>query len=118
MIYGDLDLVVSVLKKSLSYGEKLKRIAKKKEDIDMAEATIQTAKAILAAVKGEKSIDDFKKEMWELEKLYPEVFQRGRRDIGTSEDNVKAIIHRVEYMINRYDVKYPSYDRHRCNDCG
>jgi ribosome-binding protein aMBF1 (putative translation factor) len=115
-IYGDVDLVVRVLENAIRYGEKLKAIATRKEDEDMAEATIRSNKAILAAVKGEMSIEDFKKEMWALEERYPEVFQRGRRDIGTSKENVQAIIHRVEYMINRYDVKYPSYDRHRSND--
>jgi hypothetical protein len=116
MIYGDVDLVVKVLQNAIKYGEKLKAIAKSPEDIDMADAAIKTNNATLAAIKGEISIDDFKKRMWELEKRYPSYFQRGRRDIGTSKENVNAIIHRVEYMINRYDVKYPQYDRHRCND--
>lgn len=115
-IYGDIDFVIKSFEKNLRYGEKLKKIAKKQGDIEMAEATIQTNSLIIATLKGEKSINEFKKEIWEIEKRYPEVFKRGRRDIGTSEDAVKAIIHRIEYMINRYDVRYPSYDMHRCND--
>lgn len=117
-IYGDVGLVVSLLEKNLRYGEKLKRIAKKKEDIEMADATIQTSNAILATIKGEKSIEEFKKEMLEIEKKYPGVFMRSRRDIGTPKEAVQAIIHRIEYMINRYEVKYPEYDQHRCNDRG
>jgi|Deesub1362A_J573_1020465.scaffolds.fasta_scaffold00057_34 ribosome-binding protein aMBF1 (putative translation factor) len=115
-IYGDVDLVVNVLQNCVKYGEKLKSIAKRKEDEDMANAAIESNTAMLSAIKGEISVAEFKKKMWELEERYPEYFQRGRRDIGTSKDNVKAIIHRIEYMIDRYDVRYPSYDRHRCND--
>jgi len=115
-IYGDINLVVGVLKKSLEYGEKLKKIAKSSEDVAMANAVIQTNSLLLATIEGKKSIAEFKKEILEIEKRYPEYFQKGRRDIGTSKDNVNAIIHRIEYMINRYDVRYPNYDRHRCND--
>jgi len=28
------------------------------------------------------------------------------------------VIFRIEYMINRYEVKYPEYDQHRSNDRG
>ncbi len=115
-IYGDIDLILGVLKKSLEYGEKLKKIARSSEDAAVAEAAIKTARLILDTIEGKKSVAEFKKEIREIEKRYPEYFQRGRRDIGTSKDNVNAIIHRVEYMINRYDVRYPNYDRHRCND--
>ncbi len=118
IIYGDIELVVGLLEKNLRYGEKLKKIAKEEDDTEMANATIQTSNAILDAMKGRKSIEEFKKEMLELEKKYPEVFRRGRRDTGTSKEAVHAIIYRVEYMINRYDVKYPEYDRHRSNDIG
>lgn len=117
-VYGDVELVVGLLEKNLRYGEKLKKIAKGEYDTEMANATIQTSKAILDAIKGRKSIEEFKKEMLELEKKYSDVFRRGRGDIGTSKEAVHAIIYRVEYMINRYDVKYPEYDRHRCNDRG
>lgn len=82
----------------------------------MAEAAVQTNSLLLATIEGKKSIAEFKKEIREIEECYPEYFQRGRRDIGTSKDNVNAIIHRTEYMINRYDVRYPSYDRRRCDD--
>lgn len=115
-IYGDIDLILGVLKKSLEYGEKLKKIARSSEDAAVAEAVIEMARLILDTLEGKKSVAEFKKEIREIEKRYPEYFQRGRRDIGTSKDNVNAIIHRVEYMINRYDVRYPNYDRHRCND--
>lgn len=115
-IYGDIELVVATLKKSLHYGEKLKKIAKSSADAAMADAVIQTNSLLLATIEGKKSLAEFKREIREIEKRYPEYFQRGRRDIGTSKDNVNAIIHRVEYMMNRYDVRYPSYDRHRCND--
>ncbi len=118
IIYGDIELVVGLLEKNLRYGEKLKKIAKEEDDTEMANATIQTSNAILDAMKGRKSIEEFKKEMLELEKKYPEVFRRGRRDIGTSKEAVHAIIYRVEYMINRYDVKYPEYDQHRSKDRG
>ena len=117
-IYVDIDLVASLLEENLRYGEKLKEIADKEGDIEMAEATIQTSNIILATMKGEKGIEDFKKEMIELEKTYSKVFMRSRRDIGTSEEAVRAIIHRIEYMINRYEVKYPEYDQHRSNDRG
>ena len=117
-IYGDIDLVASLLEKNLRYGEKLKEIADEDEDIEMAEATIQTSNIILATMKGEKGIEDFKKEMIDIERKYPKVFMRSRRDIGTSEEAVRAIIHRIEYMINRYEVKYPEYDQHRSNDRG
>ena len=117
-IYGDIDLVASLLEKNLRYGEKLKEIADEDEDIEMAEATIQTSNIILATMKGEKGIEDFKKEMMDIERKYPKVFMRSRRDIGTSEEAVRAIIHRIEYMINRYEVKYPEYDQHRSNDRG
>lgn len=116
MIYGDVELVVATLKKSLEYGEKLKKIAKSSEDAATADAVIQTNSLLLATIEGKKSIAEFKKEIREIERKYPPYFQRGRRDIGTSKDNVNAMIHRVEYMINRYDVRYPNYDRHRCND--
>lgn len=115
-IYGDVELVVVTLKKSLYYAEKLKKIAKSSEDVAMAEAAVQTNSLLLATIEGKKSIAEFKKEIREIEECYPEYFQRGRRDIGTSKDNVNAIIHRTEYMINRYDVRYPSYDRRRCDD--
>jgi len=117
-IYGDVDLVAGLLEKNLRYGEKLKKIAKTEGDIEMADATIQTSNVILATMKGEKGIEEFKKEMLDIERRYPKVFLRSRRDIGTSEEAVRAIIHRIEYMVNRYEVKYPEYDQHRCNDRG
>jgi hypothetical protein len=115
-IYGDVDLVVSMLNDAIKYGRKLKEISSKKEDEEVAEAAIRSSTAILKVLKGEINMEEFKKEMWALEDKYPSFFQRGRRDIGTSKENVQAIIHQVEYMLNRYDVKYPNYDRHRCND--
>lgn len=117
-IYGDVDLVAGLLEKNLRYGEKLKKIAKTEGDIEMADATIQTSNVILATMKGEKGIEEFKKEMLDIERRYPRVFLRSRRDIGTSEEAVRAIIHRIEYMVNRYEVKYPEYDQHRSNDRG
>lgn len=117
-IYGDVDLVAGLLEENLRYGEKLKKIAKTEGDIEMADATIQTSNVILATMKGEKGIEEFKKEMLDIERRYPKVFLRSRRDIGTSEEAVRAIIHRIEYMVNRYEVKYPEHDQHRCNDRG
>ena len=117
-IYGDVDLVVSLLEKNLRYGEKLKKIADEEEDIEMANVTIRSSNAMLDAIRGKKGIEEFKKEMLELEKKYPGVFMRSRRDIGTPKEAVQAIIHRIEYMINRYEVKYPEYDQHRSNDRG
>ncbi len=114
-IYGDIELVVGLLKENRGYAEKLKKIAKVKGDIEMADATIKTSNAMLDAMNGKKG---FKSVMLSLAEEYPAFFERGRRDIGTSEDAVNAIIHRIEYMINRYDVKYPDFDQHRCNDRG
>lgn len=117
-IHGDIELVVGLLKENLGYAEKLKKIARVKEDIEMADATTKTSNAMLDAMKGKNGIREFKSVMLSLAEEYPAFFERGRRDIGTSKEAVNAIIHRIEYMINRYDVKYPDFDQHRCNDRG
>lgn len=116
MIYGDMDLVTSTVNRGSKWAERLKDIATAQEDIDMAECTLATNQLYLSTMRGETSIPEFKERIWELEQRYPEVFKRGRIDIGTPEDAVRAIIFRVEYMINRYDVKYPSYDMHKSDD--
>ncbi|MHC1566856.1 MAG: hypothetical protein ACXQS7_01700 [Candidatus Syntropharchaeia archaeon] len=115
-IYGDIDLVVSTIERGLRRAEKLKNIAKSRYDMNFAEAAIRTNKLLLETIRNEKSIDQFKEEIWEIEKEYPEFFKRGRIDIGTPEEAVRAIIHRTEYMVDRYDVRYPMYDMHRCGD--
>ncbi len=73
---------------------------------------------MLGAIKGEIDMREFKKRMLKLEEKFSDVFCRTRRDIGTSKEAADGIIYRMEYMINRYDVKYPDYDSHRCNDRG
>jgi len=93
------------------WASRLKAIAKAEEDVDMADCTLATNDLFLSTMRGETSIPQFKDRIWELERRYPEVFKRGRIDSGTPEGAVEAIIFRVEYMINRYDVRYPSFDR-------
>jgi len=115
-LYGEFDIVAKELSKGIRYAGKLKRIAKSQRDLDVAEAALQTNSLILATLRGEKTPEELRKGMWEIEAKYPSYFLRGRRDIGTSKDAVAAIIHRFEYAADRYDAKYPSYDMHRCND--
>ncbi len=115
-IHGDIDLVASFIEKSLNYAKKLKESARDEYDEKIANAAIEMNELILAVMKREILVEDFKDKLWEVEKKYPEFFARGHRDIGTPEEAVRAIIHRIEYMVNRYDVKYPFYDMHRCND--
>jgi len=115
-IHGDVDLVVSYIEKCLSYARKLKESARDEYDEKMANAVIEMYELVLSTMRREILVEDFKEKMWELEKKYPEFFDRGHRDIGKPEESVRAIIHRIEYMVNRYDVKYPFYDMHRCND--
>ncbi len=115
-IHGDVDLFVRLVEKSINYSEKLKKIAKSEYDKKMAEANTRMNRIIMSVLRREIEIEEFKEKLWELEKEYPEFFARGKRDIGVPEETVRAIIHKVEYMVNRYDVKYPFYDMHRCND--
>lgn len=115
-IHGDVDLFVRLVEKSIHYSEKLKKIAKSEYDKRMAEANTRMNRIIMSVLRREIEIEEFKEKLWELEKEYPEFFARGKRDIGVPEETVRAIIHKVEYMVNRYDVKYPFYDMHRCND--
>ena len=115
-VYGDMDLVHHTIKRSSKWASRLKAIATAEEDVRMADCTIATNDLFISTMEGRTSIKGFKERIWELEHTYPEVFKRGRIDSGTSEGAVQAIIFRVEYMINRYDVKYPSFDMHKSND--
>jgi hypothetical protein len=115
-VYGDMELVYHTIERSTKWASRLKVIAKEEEDVDMADCTLATNDLFLTTMRGETSIKEFKDRIWELERRYPEVFKRGRIDSGTPEGAVEAIIFRVEYMINRYDVRYPSFDMHKSND--
>ena len=115
-VYGDMDLVYHTIERSSKWASRLKAIAEAEEDVDMADCTLATNDLFLSTMRGETSIPQFKDKIWELERRYPEVFKRGRIDSGTPEGAVEAIIFRVEYMINRYDVRYPSFDMHKSND--
>ncbi len=115
-VYGDMELVYQTIERSSKWASRLKEIATSEEDVDMSDCTLATNELFLSTMHGETSISQFKDRIWELERRYPEVFKRGRIDSGTPEGAVKAIIFRVEYMINRYDVRYPSFDMHKSND--
>jgi len=114
-VYGDIDLVVRYLKRSLKYAEKLKRVALSEMDIHVAEANIRKMRLTLSLFEGKIPVSEFKKGMHELEK-YPLAFIRGREDSGTPEEAIAATIHRIEYTYDRYDVKYPEFDTHRSGD--
>ncbi|MEA1944458.1 MAG: hypothetical protein U9N07_03865 [Euryarchaeota archaeon] len=115
-VYGDMDLVANTIGRSSKWASRLKDIATAEEDIEMADCTLKTNDLFISTMEGRTSMKEFKDRIWELEQRYPEVFKRGRIDSGTPEGAVEAIIFRVEYMINRYDVRYPSFDMHKSND--
>jgi hypothetical protein len=116
MIHGEMDVVVCHLNNGLRIAESLSAIAKSQWDRDVAECTIKTNRLILDTLKGKTGIGDFKRQIQALEKQYPEVFKRGRRDIGTSEEAVRGIMLRLEYAADRYDVRYPYYNSQRSGD--
>ncbi|HDM36097.1 MAG TPA: hypothetical protein ENG09_02415 [Candidatus Syntrophoarchaeum butanivorans] len=114
-IYGDIDLVVRYLKRALKYAEKLKGVASTEYDKQVAEANIRKNRLILSLFEDKISLSEFKAGMMELER-YPLAFARGREDIGTAKEAIEGTIHRIEYTYDRYDVRYPVYDMHRCGD--
>lgn len=116
MTHGDMDVVVSHLENGLRMAESLSGIAQSQWDRDLAEATIKTNKLILDTFKGKKTLEEFKTEIQTMEEDFPDVFKRGRRDIGTSEEALKGIMFRVEYTLDRYDVNYPHYNPQKSGD--
>jgi len=75
-IHGDVDLVVSYIEKCLSYARKLKESARDEYDEKMANAVIEMYELVLSTMRREILVEDFKEKMWELEKKYPEFFER------------------------------------------
>ncbi|MGC8663549.1 MAG: hypothetical protein ACP5SF_03270 [Thermoplasmata archaeon] len=117
-------MYLSVYNTDLIYGEiegayrsmlKIKNLAEKKKS-KIYEGLGKFASINLNALSGKITISQAKKELENLAISYPEVFLIDRNGIGTVEKSLNGYLQRLEYSINRYDVKYPYYNMQRCDD--
>lgn len=108
LIYGEIKGAYNAMKEILKLSEKGKR----RIDIGLK----MFAEINMNALEGKITVSQAKKELEKLAVEYPEVFLIDRESIGDPEKSCKGYIHRLEYAINRYDVKYPYYNMQRCDD--
>lgn len=108
LIYGEINGAYKAMKK-------LEKISEKKKT-RIYEGLKMFAEINIDALEGKITISEAKRKLEDLSIKYPEIFLIDRNDTGTVEKSLKGYIHRLEYAINRYDVKYPYFNMQRCDD--
>lgn len=107
IIYGDLDDAMSLIrkrKKSLSYEIK----ARPTEKALQYSRFMDSLEKLLA---GEISLKEFKGIAESLDKL------AGSLDIsGDTSLMLDSLFYLLEYSLDRYNIRFPSYDGKRCDD--
>lgn len=107
IIYGDLDDAMSIIRKrqeSLAYY--LKRNPKEKHLIYSG-----FLKSLESLLKGEISLDAFKEAVGNLPEL-PKLMDM----TGDSDELLNSFYYLLEYSLDRYNIRFPSYDGKRCDD--
>ncbi|MEL9998713.1 MAG: hypothetical protein QXG55_04585 [Thermoplasmata archaeon] len=105
LIYGEINETYKCLKKMKKlYGNRIR------------EGLSKLAEIHIEALEQKISICEAKEKILELAKEYPESFLLNRENIGDAKKSAYGYIHRLEYAINRYDVKYPYFNMQRCDD--
>lgn len=107
IIYGDLDDAMAVVKgrlKSLSYSLKGKPSRKKSE-------YSQFLSDLEKLLSGNISLDDFKGATEKLDTLMDSLDITGDR-----ENFLASFYYLLEYSLDRYNIRYPSFDGKRCDD--
>lgn len=107
LAFGDLDDAMSLIKRrleSLSYY--LKNHPKERQV-----TYYKFLESLNSLLKGEMSLDGFRESVGNLSGL-PELL-----DItGDPGEIMDSLFYFLEYSIDRYNVRYPSYDGKRCDD--
>ncbi|MDP8011949.1 MAG: hypothetical protein ACP5F1_00960 [Thermoplasmata archaeon] len=117
-------LYLSIYNTDLIYGEikgaynamvKIKKISEKKNS-KIYNGLKKFAEINIQALEGKITISQAKKELENLSVEFPEVFLLDRLGTGSVQRSLNGYIHRLEYSINRYDIKYPYFNMQRCDD--
>jgi len=108
LIYGEINGAYKAMKRLYNISEKGRS--------SIYEGLKKFAEINLNALEGKISISQAKKELEELSKSHPEIFLIDREGTGSVEKSLKGYMHRLEYSINRYDIKYPYFNMQRCDD--
>ncbi len=105
MIYGEINESYAALKKmQRMQGNRLREGLSKLAEIHMD------------ALEQRITICEAKEKILRLSDEYPEVFLLDRENTGDAKKSALGYIHRLEYAINRYDIKYPHFNMQRCDD--
>ncbi|MCI4434106.1 MAG: hypothetical protein RXP30_00705 [Thermoplasmata archaeon] len=114
-------LYISLLNTTLIYGEinesyrALEKLSKLRGN-RLREGIYIFARIHMDALEQRITIKEAKERLIALSKDYPEIFMLDREYTGDVNKSVNGYIHRLEYAINRYDIKYPYYNMQRCDD--
>jgi len=117
-----LRLYLSILNTDLIYGDiksahrALEKILKISEKSNELEGFGEFAKIHIDALDGKITVNEAKRRLKELSKKHPEVFLLDRENTGSVEKSLNGYMYRLEYSINRYDVRYPYFNMQRCDD--
>ena len=105
LLFGDVDDAMERLNKSISRIEYQNRVTREKRNIK--ELTFLRDLKLL--LEGKISMDDFKSRV-----------DASNIDMDNSrlygEDTLKSLYYMLELVIDRYNIKYPSFDGKRCDD--
>ncbi|HEU12832.1 MAG TPA: hypothetical protein ENO35_01940 [Euryarchaeota archaeon] len=105
LIYGEVDEAYrSLMKLSLLRGNRLR------------EGISKLAQIHIDALEHKITLKQAKEKILSLSGEYPEVFMLDREFTGDATRSAYGYIHRLEYSVNRYDIKYPYYNMQRCDD--
>ena len=105
LLFGDVDDAMERLNKSIKKIEYQNRVTREKRN--MKELTFLGDLKLL--LEGRISLDDFKS-----------MVDASGIDMDNSrlygEDTLKSLYYMLELVIDRYNIKYPSFDGKRCDD--
>ena len=105
LLFGDVDDAMSRLDRSMQKIEYENRLTREKRNMREMDF-LGDLKSLL---KGDISLDDFKSRV-----------EASGIDIDSSglygEDTIQSLYYMLQLVIDRYNIKYPSFDGKRCDD--
>lgn len=107
ILFGDVDDAYSRIKKSMERIEIYKRMTKSTK----YDSYFHFLELLSELVKGSITIGDFKEKVSKIPSV-DTMFDKSEE----AESYLSSLMYFLEYCIDRYNIRYPSFDGKRCDD--